>query len=306
VRKLEAIAGVTLALVVVGSVAPCRAQSAPDPVARPEAVQADEPDSQPVPAEPGPLAAAAARAQDFDPQAGSVAANVFDVPKDRRTMSAFPKNLGRNFIGVFSGQNLFPFAVGAGATVLASAFDSTTQHALKGSCDTCGQGGSTLGGGSVMVPIVAGLFVAGRFAPEGGEFRAASYDFMQAMIVTGAYSGILKYSVKRERPDGSDSLSFPSGHTSVAFSLATVATSHYGWKIGVPAYALATGIGLSRIEQNRHHLSDVIGGAALGLIVGRTVTRVDGEPATKKRVVSLTPATDARGQGLGLGVSASW
>ena len=127
-----------------------------------------------------------------------------------------------------------------------------------------------------MVPIVGALFVAGRFAPQ-GQFRSASYDFMQAMIVNGAYTSLLKYTVKRERPDGSDSLSFPSGHTSTAFSLAAVASSHYGWKIGVPAYALATGIGLSRIEQDRHHLSDVIAGATLGVIVGRTVSRLDGD-----------------------------
>jgi len=293
-NRIEAIVGATMALLLAGSVPPCRAQSAPPPQDAAQDPSQDEATQGP------PVASQSTAAPSFDTR------NLFDTPEDRRTMSAFPKNLGRNFIGVFSGQNLFPFAVGAGATVLASAFDNTTAHAIKGSCDTCGQTGSTLGGGTAMIPIVGALFVAGRFAPQGGEFRAATYDFMQAMIVTGAYTEILKYTVKRERPDGSDSLSFPSGHTSTAFSLATVATAHYGWKIGVPAYALATGIGLSRIEQNRHHLSDVIGGAALGLIVGRTVTRVDGEPAARKRIVSLTPATDARGQGLGLGVSASW
>ena len=42
---------------------------------------------------------------------------LFDTPNGdgRRTMGAFPKNLGRNFVGVFSGQNLLPFAVGAAA-----------------------------------------------------------------------------------------------------------------------------------------------------------------------------------------------
>jgi membrane-associated phospholipid phosphatase len=74
----------------------------------------------------------------------------------------------------------------------------------------------------------------------------------------------------------------------------------------VPAYVLASGIGLSRIEKDKHHLSDVLAGATLGIIVGRTVTRVDGEPPAKKRVVSVGPATDPRGQGVGLGVSASW
>jgi membrane-associated phospholipid phosphatase len=304
VRKLEAIAGVTLALVVVGGVVPCRAQSAPDPVAQPEAVQADAPESQPAAAGPGPLAAAAARAQDFDPQPGSETANVFDVPKDRRTMSAFPKNLGRNFIGVFSGSNLVPFAVGAGMTTLASAFDGQTEHSLKGVCSVCGQTGARIGGG-LMAPMVTMAFLAGRFAPE-GRFRSMTYDFMQAAIVNLGYTEILKYSVKRERPDGSDSLSFPSGHTSTAFSLATVAEQHYGWKVGVPAYALASCIGLTRIEQDRHHLSDVVAGATIGVIVGRTVTRLDGQEPGRKRTLALAPATDPHGQGVGLALSGSW
>ncbi len=258
-------------------------------------------------------AALPCRAQDLALPEGPPPASAFDtapssldLPRDdgRRTMSAFPKNLGRNFIGVFSGQNLLPFAVGAAATATASAFDSQTKSLLQGTCDTCGSTGSTAGG-AAMVPLVGAMFVAGRFAPQ-GRFRSATYDFAQAMIVNGAYTSILKYSVQRGRPDGSNSLSFPSGHTSSAFSLATVANRHYGWRVGVPAYLLASGIGFSRIEKDKHYLSDVLAGATLGIIVGRTVTRVDGEPAARKRQVSLSPATDPHGQGVGLALSASW
>jgi membrane-associated phospholipid phosphatase len=273
-KKLEASAGATLALVVCLCAAPCRAQ---------------EPESQPD----------GLRRSSLDKS------NVFDVPRDdRRTLGAFPKNLGRNFIGVFSGQNLVPLVAGASATVFASAFDARTQHALDGACQPCGSVGATAGG-SAMVPLVGALFVAGRFAPE-GRFRAASYDFAQAMIVNATYTGLLKYTVQRPRPDGSDNLSFPSGHTSTAFSMAAVASHHYGWKVGVPAYLVAAGIGLSRIEQDRHNLSDVLAGATLGLIVGRTVTRLDGERPAKKQVFSVGPATDPQGGGIGLGFSASW
>jgi len=222
----------------------------------------------------------------------------------RRTMGAFPKNLGRNVVGVFSGQNLIPFAVGAAATSVSSAFDYKTQDLLMGACEACGKTGARAGG-AAMVPVVATLFVAGRFAPQ-GRFRAMTYDFAQALIVNAAYSGLLKYTVQRTRPDGSDTLSFPSGHTSTAFTLATVAEHHYGWKVGVPAYALASCIGLTRIESNRHNLSDIIAGATVGIIVGRTVGRLDGERPAKKRTFTVTPATDPSGQGVGLGFSASW
>lgn len=252
------------------------------------------------------------RAQDADGLEGPPAPKAFDsrplvdAPRGdgRRTMGAFPKNLGRNFVGVFSGPNLLPFAVGAAATVSASAFDSRTQSLLQGSCGACGTTGSSLGG-TAVVPVVGAMFLAGRFAPQ-GRFRSATYDFAQAAIVNGAYTSILKYSVQRTRPDASNSLSFPSGHTSTAFSLATVANHHYGWKVGVPAYVLASGIGLSRIEKDKHYLSDVLAGATLGIIVGRTVSRLDGEQPGKKRFVSVGPATDAHGQGVGLSLSASW
>jgi len=274
-RKLEGTLSATLALALACSAAPCRGGQDLEPPR----------DSQP--------------ARSFDTR------GLFDTPReDRRTLGAFPKNLGRNVIGVFSGRNLLPFAVGVGATTLASAFDYRTEHALQGACNSCGTTGATLGGAAV-VPVVGALFLAGRFAPH-GRFGAASYDFAQAMIVTGAYTGLLKYTVQRQRPDGSDSLSFPSGHASTAFSLASVANHHYGWKVGVPMYALAAGIGLSRVEQDRHHLSDVIAGATLGIIVGRSVTRLDGERPARKRFVSVAPATDPRGQGIGLAVSASW
>jgi membrane-associated phospholipid phosphatase len=275
-KKLEATTSATLALLLVCGTLPCRAQSLETP-------EAPQP------------------AKAFD------TSGLFDTPRDdgRRTLSAFPKNLGRNFVGVFSGQNLLPFTIGVAATATASAFDSRTTSLLQGTCVTCGTSGATVGG-AAMVPLVGALFVAGRFSPQGGRFRSASYDFAQALIVNGAYTTILKYSVQRTRPDGSNNLSFPSGHTSTAFSLATVANQHYGWKIGVPAYLLASGIGFARIENDKHYLSDVLAGATLGIIVGRTVARVDGERPAKKRQISVGPATDPHGQGVGLSLAASW
>ena len=47
---------------------------------------------------------------------------------------------------------------------------------------------------------------------------------------------------------------------------------HFGWKAGVPAYALATYVAGSRLQENRHYVSDVMFGAAIGILAGRTVT----------------------------------
>ena len=55
----------------------------------------------------------------------------------------------------------------------------------------------------------------------------------------------LKYLIKKERPDGSDKHSFPSMHTSVSFTGAAFIQRRYGWKWGIPAYAIASYVGWS-------------------------------------------------------------
>ncbi len=65
------------------------------------------------------------------------------------------------------------------------------------------------------------------------------------------------------RPNGEDR-SFPSGHTSSAFSSAAYLHFRYGWQYGLPAAAVASLAGYTRIESDKHHLRDVIAGAAIG------------------------------------------
>src|SRR5207249_8409885 len=64
---------------------------------------------------------------------------------------------------------------------------------------------------------------------------------------------------------------FPSGHASITFASATVIERHLGWKYSVLGYVIASYVAASRLHDNRHYLSDVIFGAAVGSIAGRTV-----------------------------------
>jgi membrane-associated phospholipid phosphatase len=68
---------------------------------------------------------------------------------------------------------------------------------------------------------------------------------------------------------------FPSGHAITAFSLATVVAMEYRETVWVPilSYAVATGVGLSRVTLSRHWLSDVLVGGVLGHLIGRLVVR---------------------------------
>jgi membrane-associated phospholipid phosphatase len=67
--------------------------------------------------------------------------------------------------------------------------------------------------------------------------------------------------------------SFPSGHTTAAFSAATVYAMEYRSRPWVPilSYSAATLIGLSRVTENKHWLTDVLTGAALGFLTGHQV-----------------------------------
>jgi membrane-associated phospholipid phosphatase len=77
-------------------------------------------------------------------------------------------------------------------------------------------------------------------------------------------SYVLQQLVREERPDGEGMDSFPSDSTAVAFSAAAYLERRYGWDHGLPAYALASFVGFSRVQADRHHWHDVAAGALLG------------------------------------------
>ncbi len=105
---------------------------------------------------------------------------------------------------------------------------------------------------------------------EGKENIISKMQFSTfAMLTNGIVTYGMKRSFGRERPNGSCCQSFPSGHTSHSFTIAAIAHELYGESVGILAYGLATLVAVSRINDNKHYLSDVLFGAALGSTVGR-------------------------------------
>ena len=113
-------------------------------------------------------------------------------------------------------------------------------------------------------------------------------DMIRAQILSQAMVQTLKYTVRRERPDGSNNLSFPSGHSASAFATATVLQRYYGWKAGVPAYALGGYVALARMSWNKHHATDVVMGAGIGIASARAVTM---SVAKSKFSIGVQPQT---------------
>jgi len=94
---------------------------------------------------------------------------------------------------------------------------------------------------------------------------------VKALAVTGIATELLKHAVGEKRPNSDVRTSFPSGHTSAAFAMATI-LADYKPAYRLPAYALATAIGFSRVEAGSHYWRDVFAGALLGHFIAKHFT----------------------------------
>lgn len=146
------------------------------------------------------------------------------------------------------------------------------------------------GSGLYPVVLLGGFYVYGLAAKKSLP-RQVAMAGVQAFIMTGITTQIIKELTHRHRPNqdsipnprlwegpftGWEYTSFPSGHTSTAFAIATLISSVYRDKVwvGVLSYGIATGVAWSRMYDNKHWASDVFIGAALGFAIGKTVYHV--------------------------------
>jgi membrane-associated phospholipid phosphatase len=93
--------------------------------------------------------------------------------------------------------------------------------------------------------------------------------------IMGGIVASMKFSFKELRPDGTDELSFPSGHTATAFTNASILFYEYKdaniWYAS-SGYLFAAATGFLRIANNKHYTSDVLAGAGIGTAVGLAVS----------------------------------
>jgi membrane-associated phospholipid phosphatase len=182
-------------------------------------------------------------------------------------------DIASDFRNLPSWENAQTAVIGGGLALAAHPFDQELNAHLTGSSAAAAffAPGKVLGLSPVQFAVAATTYAWGKARKE-PKVVHLGVDLLRAQIVTQALTEGLKLAVRRPRPDGTN-YSFPSGHASVTFATATVLERHLGWMAAVPTYTVASYVAASRLHDNRHYLSDVVFGAAVGLVGGRTVTR---------------------------------
>lgn len=101
------------------------------------------------------------------------------------------------------------------------------------------------------------------------NFRDRTIIYATSQLISAAFVLPLKRITKVERPDGSNFHSFPSGHTTIAFSSAQFMFREYkdsNFWLGISGYPFAVFTGMYRVINDRHWVSDVVAGAGFGIL----------------------------------------
>lgn len=156
---------------------------------------------------------------------------------------------------------------------------------------------ANLFGREAIFPIVAGAYFVGAVM-DNGKFKQVGLFAVSTGLATQLVTEIFKKSFLRTRPNKADSpyefgdsgFSFFSGHTSAAFSLATVIAEVYKDQPLVPylSYGVAALTAYARMHDNKHWASDVLAGAIAGHLVTKIMMRT-WENRTSTGRLTVTP-----------------
>ena len=194
----------------------------------------------------------------------------------RGFLSALTHNLGDD-VKHMPRRNSIYWLAGGGALALAvHPADQDINAHLVNRADGLWKPGHIIGSTPVMLGSSAAAYVFGRMTGR-TRLQHLGMDEIEASLLAEGFTQGIKVAVRRQRPqqiDGQQShtYSFPSGHSMMTFAAATVLQQHLGYRAAIPTYLIASYVATSRLHDNRHYASDVVFGAAMGIVVGRSVT----------------------------------
>lgn len=193
--------------------------------------------------------------------------------------------------------------IGGAVALLVHPFDDEVNAKLVGS-DAVARffaPGKIIGSGYTQTGVAVGLYAIGRFVlphtegePRTNKVSHLGFDLVRALIVSETVTYGIKIAVQRDRPTG-ECCAFPSGHSAAAFATASVLERHLGYRGAWPTFLIATYVATSRLHDNRHFLSDVVFGSAVGISTGWTVVGRHG-----RSQFALTPMPVPGGLGVAL------
>jgi PAP2 superfamily protein len=230
------------------------------------------------------LFAGPATAQDVapvDPPAQTSQQPQNTVPTPAHTgWATLVKDTGRDFLAFPKRKSTWTLLAmgGAGALAAHQGDDYVERHIVGNpKANDVFKLGKWVGSAYFETGASVGLWVVGRYVVPAGadgvrtnKVSHLGFDLMRAQIVTETLVQGMKYAVRRDRPTG-ECCAFPSGHAASAFAMAAVLERHLGYRASWPALVAASYVAASRLVDNRHFLSDVVFGAAVGEAAGWTV-----------------------------------
>ena len=213
-----------------------------------------------------------------DPQKPPAAVGEEGKKPTRGFVSSLGHNLKDDIKHLPRMNTVYVLAVGGAAALAIHPFDDNiNKHfAGTGSTDKFFKPGQVIGNTVFLLGAGGASYLIGR-AKNSDRAQHLGMDTIEAELLTAGIVFGLKEAVRRERPERAEQstasgFSFPSGHAASTFAAATVLQQHLGYKAGLPTYLVASYVAMSRLHENVHNASDVVFGAAIGVVVGRTVT----------------------------------
>ncbi|MDP6381228.1 MAG: phosphatase PAP2 family protein, partial [Phycisphaerae bacterium] len=187
-------------------------------------------------------------------------------------IKALPSDLGKGFKDSYTPKNVAVLLIGAGLDYWAArSWDSEVEehYQTHSSARERGDYGEVIGHPAIHFGLAGLAYLAAIHKGDKHTYEM-SKTMIQALAVNGISTVALKAATNLDGPH-EDKVRWPSGHTSSSFCAAAVLDKYYGPKVAIPAYLVAGYVGYARVADHEHLLSDVLYGALLGYIVGRSV-----------------------------------